>query len=79
MAAMIVRAYERATGLAMEPGDLLDTFADADSVSDWAKTLVAKAVKSGFMKGKGAGRLDPQSYATRAEAAHMVYHLIRHL
>jgi hypothetical protein len=55
------------------PADLtaLDDFTDADTVSDYAREAICWAHESGVMQGKGDGLLDPQGFATRAEAAEM--------
>ena len=48
---------------------VLDQFADAGSVSDWAETAMAWAVEEGHMNGRGGDGLQPQGNATRAEVA----------
>ena len=55
-----------------EPGAVqgdLGTFADADSIHDWAREAMAWAVSQGILTGKDGKRLDPQGTATRAEVA----------
>ena len=47
----------------------LDTFADADKVSDWAQTAMTWAAESGILTGKPGKLLDPKGSATRAEVA----------
>lgn len=47
----------------------LSTFADGATVSPWASDGMCWCVETGLIRGKGAGRLDPQAGATRAEAA----------
>ena len=53
----------------------LDTFKDADKITDYAKTAMQWAVSSGLVKGKSGNLLDPQGTATRAEIAAMLHRL----
>ncbi len=50
----------------------LDSFNDAGQVSDYAKTAMQWAVEKGIVTGKGGGKLDPGSNASRAEVAAML-------
>ena len=54
----------------------LDTFKDADKITDYAKTAMQWAVGSELMKGKSGNLLDPQGTATRAEIAAMLHRFI---
>ena len=54
----------------------LDTFKDADKITDYAKTAMQWVVGSGLVKGKSGNLLDPQGTATRAEIAAMLHRLI---
>ena len=54
----------------------LDTFKDADKVTDYAKMAMQWAVSSGLVKGKSGNLLDSQGTATRAEIAAMLHRLI---
>ena len=54
----------------------LDTFKDADKITDYAKTVMQWAVGSGLVKGKSGNLLDPQGTATRAEIAAMLHRFI---
>ena len=54
----------------------LDTFKDADKITDYAKTAMQWAVGSGLVKGKSGNLLDPQGTATRAEIAAMLHRFI---
>ena len=49
-------------------GDLT-VFADADTISAWAKENVSWAVGTGLISGKGDNILDPLGSITRAETA----------
>lgn len=55
---------------------ILDTFKDADKITDYAKTAMQWAVSSGLVKGKSGNLLDPQGTATRAEIAAMLHRFI---
>lgn len=48
-------------------------FADAGSVADYAKTAVGTLSALKIINGTGDGNFVPQSFATRAEAAKMIY------
>lgn len=50
----------------------LNQFADAGSVSDWAKEAMEWAVANSIVTGKSGARLDPQGTATRAEVATII-------
>ena len=54
----------------------LDTFKDADKITDYAETAMQWAVGSGLVKGKSGNLLDPQGTATRAEIAAMLHRFI---
>lgn len=47
----------------------LDSFTDAGKTSAYALSAMKWAVGSGLLRGRDDGTLDPQGYATRAEAA----------
>lgn len=47
----------------------MDSFADAESVSDYAADALVWAVESGIITGMGDGSLNPQGTATRAQVA----------
>lgn len=66
---MIVRMLA-ANGLAPAEAEL--TFADADSISGWAKESVASLAGIGVVSGKGENMFCPKDYATRAETAKIV-------
>ena len=50
----------------------LDSMADAESVSSWARDSMAWAVGKGIITGKPGNRIDPQGTTTRAEASKML-------
>ncbi|MFD1177418.1 S-layer homology domain-containing protein [Paenibacillus puldeungensis] len=51
----------------------LQSFADNNQVSPWAKDAVTKAQSLGLIQGKSGGKFDPKGYVTRAEIAKMLY------
>jgi hypothetical protein len=55
--------------------DSLESFADKESISDYAKTAMASMVKSGIIQGSD-GRVNPLGNATRAEVAVMCARLL---
>ena len=67
MALMIVRAAKLATI------DEKTTFADAENISDWAKSSVTTATKSGIINGYPDNTFRPKSNATRAEAVTVIF------
>lgn len=78
MAAVLYR-YAGYKGYSLtETGDL-SGFADASSVSAYAKDAVGWAVAGGLISGKGAGILDPAGTATRAEVAQILTNFSREI
>lgn len=76
MAVMIVRALEQ-TGFEVtiseeEQEQLLARFSDRAKIQNWAATDLARAVKSGLLKGVTATTIEPAANATRAQAAVMI-------
>jgi uncharacterized protein YjdB len=57
-------------------GTELNVFSDRTSVGSWAVTGMEEAVKAGIVNGMTAGTLAPQSDATRAQAAAMIYKML---
>lgn len=51
-------------------------FSDYDLVSDYAKTAVSSLAGEGVINGMGDSRFAPFEFATRAQAAKMIYQLI---
>ena len=54
----------------------LSSFADGDTVSDWARDAMSWAVGEGLITGKDGNRLDPSGTASRAEVAVILYRLL---
>jgi len=55
--------------------DALAKFTDAGSIRDFAKSSVALLTEEGIVQGRTATSFDPAGYATRAEAAVLIYKL----
>lgn len=66
MAAMIYR-YMTYKGYSVS--NTTQAFADADSISAWAKDAVFAVQSAGIINGKGDNKFDPKNTATRAEYA----------
>ncbi|MBE7063429.1 MAG: hypothetical protein E7390_06565 [Ruminococcaceae bacterium] len=64
---MLIR-YKLDTGKTVD----LDTFSDAASVADWARSATAVLLGNGIVKGQADNKLNPGGYATRAEVAVMM-------
>ncbi len=53
----------------------IETFADDDKISSWAKGAVYSLAEMGLLNGKGNGNFAPQDKVTRAEAATILVRL----
>jgi len=51
-------------------------FSDFNDVSDYAKTAVSSMAGEGIINGMGDGNFSPNEFATRAQAAKIIYQLI---
>lgn len=54
---------------------VLDSFADAADVADYAKVAVATLLSNGFVNGDDANRINPLNNATRAESAVFLFNV----
>lgn len=71
MAAFLYR-YAKYAGLDVTASDsVMNSFADADSVSTWAKEAMAWATFKGIINGTDSG-LEPQASATRSQVAQII-------
>ena len=73
MAVMAVKAAEKA-GYNVS-GNISAEFVDMDSVADYAKDSIVKMVQAGVMSGFEDETVRPLNYATRAQAAKIIYAL----
>lgn len=74
MMTMLVRAVGM-NHLPSEKNINVASFKDSENISNWARTYVEKAVKSGLIQGAN-GQVKPRASSTRAEAAVVIYRLI---
>lgn len=82
MATMIIRAIEYKDASILEGVTTDVKFADAASISDYAKANVDYAAGLGIIGGKtidGKKVFDPKASATRGQASKMVYYLLENL
>ncbi len=70
--AVILMNYASQMGIPI-PAPLAETtFTDSGSISSWAAIQVTAMQRAGVMKGRAAGRFEPQAAATRAEVSAML-------
>ncbi|WP_179223663.1 putative Ig domain-containing protein [Paenibacillus tyrfis] len=77
LAAMTARAIKY---VGTKPADIrseIESFHDSANISGWAGDAVRQAVKAGIIEGDDQGRFRPSDSASRAEAATMLYRLLK--
>ncbi|SDX08365.1 glycosyl hydrolase 53 family protein [Paenibacillus sp. CF384] len=76
MAVLTMRAYEvlNASPTKVESAE---PFADQTDVSAWAATAIDQASALGLIQGQTAGKFAPQAPATRAEAAQVIWNVLK--
>lgn len=76
---MFVLAYNllKNQGIITQDADVsvLDSYADAADVADYAKVAVATLLENGFVNGDDTNRINPVNNATRAESAVFLYNV----
>lgn len=81
MAAMLMRAYEYATGKKL--GEIVTTmnirFTDESSISSWARRNVVLANATGLVAGNPDGTYNPKGNMTKAQAATVIKRLMEKL
>ena len=75
MAVIIVNAYSYLGKAGANGG--IDNFSDKWAIADWAKAAVDTASSVGLISGMGDGTFAPGANATRAQAASLIYRLIK--
>ena len=75
MAVIIVNAYSYLGRAGANGG--IDNFSDKWAIADWAKAAVDTASSVGLISGMGDGTFAPGANATRAQAASLIYRLIK--
>ncbi|CAN7295648.1 lamin tail domain-containing protein [Paenibacillus sp. LjRoot153] len=78
MAVMLLRAAE-VGGAAAGAESVKPAFTDEDTISDWAREAITKAIVHSLIEGKDHNRLDPQDPTSRAESAKSIYNLLKRL
>ena len=74
--AAIMCRYAESKGVDVSKKTNLTAYTDAGQVSAWAVESMEWAVANNIISGKGAGILDAQGTATRAECAQIIYNFI---
>ena len=79
--AVFLYSYAKMIGKVSGEPDLskLETFVDADQISDYAKEALAWIVGEGLMVGRGEGKLAPGASSTRAEVAAFMVNCLEYL
>ncbi|RXZ79279.1 hypothetical protein EBB07_23510 [Paenibacillaceae bacterium] len=77
MVIMLVNAYELLHGKVTADTGLQSSFKDMQLASPWAVEAIRTASQLGLMQGRGAGQFKPQGSASRAEAAQVIYNLLK--
>ncbi|WP_337104134.1 S-layer homology domain-containing protein [Paenibacillus sp. YIM B09110] len=62
---------------AAEADELLKSYADVDSIADYAKTGIAESIKAGLVSGRSRSEIAPAEPMTRAEVAVIVQKLLK--
>ncbi|MCM3629185.1 glycosyl hydrolase 53 family protein [Paenibacillus glycanilyticus] len=78
MAVMLAKAYEISHKAAVTSASGVDLpFWDKTLIADWALPSVQWAYEQGLLKGRGGDRFAPAASMTRAEAAEVIYRLLK--
>lgn len=77
MVAMLIRAYQ-AVGKDIAPSSD-HAISDANDIAPWAKDYVAQAYDLQLVQGSQPGKFVPKGLTTRAEAAVVIYNLLKQL
>lgn len=76
MAVILVNAYRYKSGVNNEDGIDAAPFKDADKISDWAQQAVEQASALGMLQGVGGDLFAPDTLATRAQCAVVIFKLM---
>ncbi|MBY3623193.1 hypothetical protein HGO21_27170, partial [Acinetobacter sp. CUI P1] len=60
-----------------DASDLLSSFADANKISDWAKSGISDSLQAGIVTGRSGNELAPKAFITRAEVAAIIQRLLQ--
>ena len=75
MCVLIYRAMEKA-GKQLAVGSI-SGYTDADLIADYAQDAIGAMSAAGILTGTDGGRFDPTGFATRAQAARVIYLVIK--
>lgn len=76
-AAVIIWRTAKAAGYKLNENKSGHIFADNDGISDYAKTAVNELYENKYISGKNDNKFDPKASLLRAEAAKLIYEIIR--
>lgn len=76
MVAMLMRAYA-ITNTETQTAPTAVEFSDASEIATWAIAYVKAAAKLQFIQGRAEGEFVPKGLTTRAEAAQVIYNLLK--
>ncbi|MDU7477162.1 MAG: S-layer homology domain-containing protein, partial [Paenibacillus macerans] len=76
-AAVILSKMALAMNASLTPSGQGKDFADAASISVWARDAVSQMQAAGMLNGKGNGRFEPKGSVTRAEMAKMMSEMLK--
>ncbi len=75
---MAVMAYRAAKHAGLEWPDIQDSeFTDREDIAEYAQASVASMHEAGILNGRGAGVFAPEAKSTRAEAAVVIYQILK--
>lgn len=72
LAVMLWRAARLGGEVPVQDEAALNTYADGDTVPEWARQAFLWAVEEGYIRADEAGNLKPSTYVTRAEFAYLL-------
>lgn len=76
MAVILCNAMEKA-GKLSDKDTLESNFSDEGEIASYAKEKIALLVNKGYISGMGDGRFSPLTSSTRAQAAQLIYNVIK--
>ncbi|MDR1101733.1 MAG: S-layer homology domain-containing protein, partial [Clostridiales bacterium] len=74
--ALILQRFARSEGVAL-PNRQVSRFNDEDSIANWAYDAVKELQRAGIINGDDYGNMNPLGNAKRAEAAKLLFELMR--
>ncbi|MNM17488.1 Neopullulanase 2 [compost metagenome] len=77
MAVMLARALNLKGKTSATANDLTGAFSDRAGISGWAVEAFNQSLNAGLLNGRSASLLAPKAYSTRAEAAAVLYRLLK--